>query len=153
MVFVRQHAVDPAVDIGLLAYARQAGGGKQMPSERLVAVVQDNGVVPSTLVPQALEAVRPTDVIAYHHGRRRDAQCDEIYEHRYFRLLRPSLLSGSDAKTPDGRLFAPGSRLRLYHTQKSTYDLLLVDNRSINRTNCRRQPVARWSWSAVWIAN
>ena len=153
LLFIRQHAADPEIDLGFLLYARVSGGGGQRPSERLIAAVQDNGVLSPTLLPEALHAVKPTDVIAYHHGLRRDATCDELYEHRYFRLLRPSLLAGSDAKTPDGRLFGPGSRLRVYHTGKSSYDLMLVDNRSVSRSNCRARPGPRWTWSAIWLPN
>ncbi len=173
-LLVRPHAGDDGQDQGLLVYRKVAelqavgdGAAAQQPDEgpnkrpgtgmatvarrHLLAVVDQSHIVEDRALPESLRALRPTDVVAYEASGRFRGDCQDVQEHRYFRLLQPRLLIGSDAKVLAGRFFAPGSRLRLRGSDDERFDMVLLSNRAVSRSTCRFKPDPTYSWAAVRV--
>ena len=115
----------------------------------LIAAVDQNQVLEPGDLPPALRGLLVTDVAAYKQSGRFRGDCQDIREHRYFRLTAPELLTRSDAKVLNDRLYAPGSRLFMRESPTHDFDIVLLSNLAVTRSSCHDRPDPTWSWAGI----
>lgn len=172
-VFRRLHLEDEGADVGLLLYRRvdlatlprvaleqphvgptrvQRAAPEPSVQDRLLAVVQCQGVVAQGRLPPVLRTVEPSDLAAYHESANFSPECDETRVHNHFVLSRPEWMTDLKGQSLSARVIAPGSRLVLDDGQ-TRFAVQLIDNRKTIRSGCRVQPEPAWAFAATRLAH
>jgi hypothetical protein len=112
----------------------------------VLALVDVQNAVPKELLPPSLATVVATDVMAWQTSERLGTECYVAVAHQQFSIgIDPTARS----KDTPPRLVPPGAHLRLWDG-RTTYDLVLLDNRRTLNTTCVPEPPPWQGWAAIW---
>lgn len=120
---------------------------KKRPEGPLVlALVDVQNAVPRPLLPASLATVVATDAMAWQTSERLGTECYIAIVHQQFSIGVDPSVRTRDAPP---RLVPPGARLRLWDG-RTTYDVVLIDNRRTLNTTCVPEPPPWQAWAAIW---